>query len=300
MNDDLLKNETLSPEVKDAIFNYASAKEELSKKQIMAGVAMIVFIVFSIICYFTEFGKEMTAATYGLLGILIVWCLCLVIITPFHLREKRIKLYKVICDNVSSLSIEEVADYCDIKSWQLQEDLEFCSKHCIIPNNYTIIPCEETVESLNVEPSTEPTVESQVIVLVKELKVINENISNSELHAELTILTKLLQDSEKVLQNRGTDFLDFYVAQLPNILVKYIDLQKETPDGYKDLLKFLSIIKNTINEFSAEDAFQKEIDFSTDVQALLTSAQLAGLASEKITKFTDKNLENLKVDGGSL
>lgn len=170
MNDDLLKNETLSPEVKNAIFNYASDKEELSKKQIMAGVAMIVFIVFSIICYFTEFDKGMTAATYCLLGILIVWCLCLVVITPFHLREKRIKLYKVICDNVSSLSIEEVADYCGIKPWQLQEDFEFCSKYYIMPKYCTSMLCEETAGSLEVEQSTEQSVESQVLVLVNELK----------------------------------------------------------------------------------------------------------------------------------
>ena len=114
MNDDLLKNETLSPEVRNTIFNYSSDREELSKKQIMAGVVMVTFIVFGIVCYFTEFGKEMSVGSYVFLGIFAVWCL--VIITPFHLRDQRIKLYKVICDNASSLSIEVVADYCGIKS----------------------------------------------------------------------------------------------------------------------------------------------------------------------------------------
>lgn len=286
MDENPSKKYALCTEVMRAVDHYLSNAEQLSKNQVIADFGTVLFVLLGIANHFSGFEADIIKFNYTILGILSVWCLVVVILTSFELREMRIRLYKSVLALDPTISLEQIAEVSSIKLMQLHEDLKFCSKY-----NFPQTDCMELLNE-NKEEDKEPVLPdtgqhtaTQVAALVSKLKEVNEGITDSELHKAVSNLIQQMQDLEPVLQGRGENFLDTYVSQLPIVLVKYKGLQKEVPDGYKELIEFISIVAGTMNRISEEDLLQKEMDFSTDVEALLMSVKMAGLGSEEFPAF---------------
>lgn len=277
---------TLSKETEQVMSNYISDVECLSKTRLKAVAATVLFVVLGVGVYFFSSDKESIQGCCAMFGFLAAWSMALVIAVPYKLRDMRIRLYRMILEGNQEITFEEVAKRCNISQQRLQLDLDFCSRYCIVPKH-----CME-IAGKSEESIVEVSEDSKIIVWIYSLNDINNRIEDERLHSSVSSLIAALQGSEKNLNQGREEFLDTYITGLLSILTKYTELTNKIPAGYEDLIEIIRMVIISIEEFSAEDDFQKEIDFSTDVSSLLMFAQCAGLTSEKTTKFTNKKLEN--------
>lgn len=233
---------------------------------------------------------------------------------PGKLRRTRLQMYDFVLGKNPNTSLLDLAKMASITPKEVIKDLEYGILHlnaCNDGSNYgtllknsnnskshksnlpanrlpfiTQTHSKKSVHSVESVESS-PVETNRIAVLCEELNSINKSIKNEELQKTVTMLSSTLSNSEQYLHSEnGIRILNTYVQGALDLLIEYCNLATENPESLSDLLKFLNIIIVSLHDLAVEQEEMKEIQFSSNVQAMLVSARMAGLSNEnKIPKI---------------
>jgi len=293
--------------------SYQKDLEWFNNTKVQDAACVLIAIVITISTFFTGVTMKTFLGLIALSVTLIGLFVFKMVRMPRKLRRTRLQMYDFALSKNPNTSLLDLAKMASITPREVIKDLEYGILHsnayddgncgtllknsCSYKSYVSSLPVSrlpfiaqscskksvnsaESVEAF----STSPIEANHVAILYEELNSINKSIKNEELQRTVTILSSTLSSIKQYLHGeKGSHFLDLYVQGALDLLREYCNLATESPESLLDLLKFLNIIIVSLRDLTIEQEEMKEIQFSSNVQAMLTSARMAGLSNEYTT-----------------
>ncbi len=194
---------------------------------------------------------------------MLVWTIFVIGGAGTKLSRIRFKTYRLAVSKNPFISKDSIVELYDIPKKRVEHDFRLIQKYNIYP---TCPP--QAKEEPKEEPESVPIRDS----CIERLKVLNRKISNEDLHYAVEELVKV---SELWCDFPAVDHLvDFYLPRIESLLDRYISIGMDTPEGYEDLLKLISVVTQEFNQIKDTGKQQEEMDFSAEVSAVLQSASM--------------------------
>lgn len=287
--------------------SYQKDLEWFNNTKVQDATYVLIAIVITISTFFTGVTMKTFLGLIALSVTLIGLFVFKMVRMPRKLRHTRLQMYNFALGKNPNTSLLDLAKMASITPKEVIKDLEYGILHSnayddgncgtLLKNSYssksyvsslpasrlpfiTQTHSKKSVHSVESVKSS-PVETNRIAVLCEELNSINKSIKNEELQRTVTTLSFTLSSSEQYVQGeKGFHFLDLYVQGALDLLIEYCSLAAENPESLPDLLKFLNIIIVSLHDLAIEQEEMKEIQFSSNVQAMLTSVRIAGLSNE--------------------